>query len=123
MCKGFVANNRFLYKKGIGMDISGKKILFLGDSITAGACSSDWKEKAYWGVLGTMSGAVVKGYGIGGTRIANQLTKTDAPEDHLHFITRVAQMDDDADIVVVLGGTNDYGTWRRAPRKNDRPYG
>lgn len=91
------------------MNIKGKKIVFLGDSITEGEGVSDPKEKTYWAVLGKLSGAVVKGYGIGGTRIAEQLVKTDAQEDTREFITRVDKMDADADIVVIFGGTNDYG--------------
>ncbi len=91
------------------MNIKGKKIVFLGDSITEGEGVSDPKEKTYWAVLGKLSGAIVKGYGIGGTRIAEQLVKTDAQEDTRDFITRVDKMDADADIVVIFGGTNDYG--------------
>ena len=90
------------------MELKGKKIVFLGDSITEGACATSL-AKSYWGVLGSLSGAIVRGYGIGGTRIAEQMVKTDAPEDKLPFITRVDKMDEDADIVVVFGGTNDYG--------------
>ena len=90
------------------MELKGKKIVFLGDSITEGACATSL-DKSYWGVLGSLSGAIVRGYGIGGTRIAEQMVKTDAPEDKLPFITRVDKMDEDADIVVVFGGTNDYG--------------
>ena len=89
------------------MNIKGKKIVFLGDSITEGEGVSDPKEKTYWAVLGKLSGAIVKGYGIGGTRIAEQLVKTDAQEDTREFITRVDKMDTDADIVVIFGGTND----------------
>ena len=91
------------------MDLKDKKIVFLGDSITEGALSSNCMEKSYWAVLGKLSGATVKGYGIGGTRIAEQLNKTEDPIDRLHFVTRVDSMDEDADVVVVFGGTNDYG--------------
>ena len=109
------------------MDIKGKKIVFLGDSITEGACATSI-DKCYWGVLGSLSGATVKGFGIGGTRIAEQMVKTDASEDHLPFISRVDKMDNDADIVVVFGGTNDYGhgdapLGRMSDRTNDTFYG
>ena len=110
------------------MDLKGKKIVFLGDSITEGACSSNCMEKSYWAVLGKLSGAVVKGYGIGGTRIAEQLVKTNAPEDAKPFITRVEKMDADADVAVVFGGTNDYGhgdapLGRMTDRTNSTFYG
>lgn len=51
------------------MDLKGKKIAFLGDSITAGVGASSL-EKAYWNVLSELSGAECYGYGISGTRIA-----------------------------------------------------
>ena len=110
------------------MNLKGKKIVFLGDSITEGACASNCLEKSYWAVLGKISGADVKGYGIGGTRIADQLVKTEAPEDNLPFIKRVDKMDADADVVVVFGGTNDYGhgdapLGKMTDRTNDTFYG
>lgn len=109
------------------MELQGKKIVFLGDSITEGACATKI-ENSYWGVLGKLSGAIVKGFGIGGTRIAEQMVKTEAREDHLPFISRVDTMDTDADIVVVFGGTNDYGhgdapLGRMTDRTNDTFYG
>ncbi len=90
------------------MEIKGKKILFLGDSITEGFRASK-KENAYWKVLEKETGAIVKAYGIGGTRIAEQINKIDSKTDNSHFITRVNSMDEDADIIAVFGGTNDYG--------------
>ncbi len=97
------------------MELAGKKIVFLGDSITEGALATKADETSYWAVLGKLSGATVKGYGIGGTRIAEQRDKKQS-YDHQHFITRIDQMDEDADIVVVFGGTNDHG-------HGDAPFG
>ena len=92
------------------MELNGKKINFLGDSITEGACLEDWNN-VYWMRLGRETGATVRGYGIGGTRIAPRLNPERPGEEGFgqYFGSRVAGMDPDADIVVVWGGTNDFG--------------
>lgn len=92
------------------MELKGKKIVFLGDSITEGCGVSD-KKNIYWQRIGAMTGAEVYGYGIGGTRIALQQIPTPEPNRHKdqHFASRVDSMIPDADIVVVFGGTNDFG--------------
>lgn len=89
------------------MELKDKKINFLGDSITEGAGAS-CPENNYVSVFGRLSGAEVRNYGIGGTRIAPQTKPTNEQWDQ-DFVMRADQMDDDADIVVVFGGTNDYG--------------
>ncbi len=89
------------------MELKGKKIVFLGDSITYGAGTSDLTCKIYWQVLQQLSGAQCIGYGIGGHRIARQQTPEEG--DRVPFADRVDTMDADADIVVVFGGTNDFG--------------
>lgn len=62
--------------------------------------ASDWKN----------TGAEVYGYGIGGTRIADQRTKPSwDPVVDRYFASRVEEMIPDADIIVVFGGTNDFG--------------
>ena len=92
------------------MELKGKKINFLGDSITEGACLDDWNN-VYWMRLGRETGATVRGYGIGGTRIAPRLNPERPGEEGFgqYFGSRVEAMDPDADIVVVWGGTNDFG--------------
>ena len=92
------------------MELKGKKINFLGDSITEGACLDDWNN-VYWMRLGRETGAIVRGYGIGGTRIAPRLNPERPGEEGFaqYFGSRVAGMGPDADIVVVWGGTNDFG--------------
>lgn len=88
--------------------LSGKKVVFLGDSITEGVgagCSGN----CFVNVFGRLSGAEVYNYGIGGTRIAKQKTPSDNPECDLYFSLRVEGMTDDADYAVVFGGTNDFG--------------
>ena len=53
------------------MERSGRKIAFLGDSITEGVGVSS-VEKTYWNLVGQRTGAEVHGYGISGTRIAKK---------------------------------------------------
>ena len=53
------------------MELKGKKIAFLGDSITEG-CGVSTIENVYWNVLARKTGAEGYGYGIGGTRIARR---------------------------------------------------
>ena len=96
------------------MDLAGKNIAFLGDSITEG-CGTSSLEHTFWNVLGQKTGAQVFGYGIGGTRIAPQRVPSDPRADQ-DFISRVDGMIPDADVVVVFGGTNDFG-------HGDAPFG
>lgn len=90
------------------MELKGKKIYFLGDSITEGVGASD-TEHCYVSVFGKLSGAVVKNYGISATRIACQTENLTTKEPDLSFVNRADSMDSDADVVVVFGGTNDFG--------------
>lgn len=90
------------------MILQGKKLNFLGDSITEGHGTSG-QDKTFWGLIASREGAVCRGYGIGGTRIARQTTPSGEPRWDLDFCGRVSEMDADADVVVVFGGTNDFG--------------
>ena len=65
-------------------------------------------RNTFWNLLARRTGAQCYGYGIGGTRIARQQKPTDERWDQ-DFISRVDGMIPDADIVVVFGGTNDFG--------------
>ena len=89
------------------MELKGTKINFLGDSITEGAGTSS-HDKMFTMLIEREYGAICQNYGIGGTRIARQKTPTEEKWDR-DFISRVPEMDADADIVVVFGGTNDFG--------------
>lgn len=92
------------------MILEGKKINFLGDSITFGSGATKECEFGYVPVFARQSGvAVCRNYGIGGTRIARQKTPSQNPVCDKDYCSRVAGMDADADIVVVFGGTNDFG--------------
>lgn len=91
------------------MELKGKKINFLGDSITEGVGVSCAKHR-YPDLIAADCGCIVRNYGISGTRIARQYHPTvDNPSFDLDFPSRVADMDPDADIIVVFGGTNDFG--------------
>lgn len=90
------------------MEIYGKKICFLGDSITQGCCASS-QEEGFVMRIGANYGAKTVNFGIGGTRIARQHSPSPEKQYDLDFCGRYRQMDKDADIIVVFGGTNDHG--------------
>lgn len=87
------------------MELEGLKVNFLGDSITAGyGMPITDKDKIYLNVIKRECGlAEARNYGVSGSRIARQ------PDDDNSYVERYPEMDDDADIVVVFGGTNDFG--------------
>ena len=91
------------------MELAGKKINFLGDSITFGVGCSE-RRKGYCELLKQMAGlAQARNYGVCGSRIARQRIPSGDPDHDRDFCLRYQEMDDDADLVVVFGGTNDYG--------------
>lgn len=99
----------FYLSKERKMELKGKKINFLGDSITEGHGTSDWATKPYHQLLKVNAGlAEARNYGIGGTKIARLPVITDNPFDQ-DFNLRALKMDTDADAIVVFGGTNDFG--------------
>lgn len=91
------------------------KINFLGDSITEGALASS-QENTFVSLVGKMLPCIARNYGISGTRIAKQYTPSENLRYDLDFVQRVDDLSDDADFVVVFGGTNDYG-------HGDAPFG
>ena len=80
----------------------------MGDSITEGYGASS-KEKIFSSLIAVDTGALCRNYGIAGTRISKQKKPSADPSWDRDFCSRVDEMDADADIVVILGGTNDYG--------------
>ena len=91
------------------MELKNIKINFLGDSITEGAGASSC-ENCFVEVLKAQYGlAEARNYGIGGTRIARQRVPSENPKYDRDFPSRVAEMEEEADAVVVFGGTNDHG--------------
>lgn len=95
------------------MKLEGLKINFLGDSITFGAGTSS-PDAIFHAVLKReVNLAEVRNYGLSGTRFALQKGTPGRPKDNgvdvNSFVERFEKMDDDADVVVVFGGTNDFG--------------
>ncbi len=95
------------------MELKGLRINFLGDSITQGVGASS-EDTVYHAVLKREAGlAQARNYGISATRFAIQKGTEKRPKDDYvdinSFCERFEKMDDDADVVVVFGGTNDYG--------------
>ena len=88
------------------MNLQNKIINVLGDSITQGVGTTA-PEHIYQNVLGQMVGArEVRNYGISGTRLARQIGGDDCGGA---FTDRYLGMNDEADLILVFGGTNDYG--------------
>lgn len=91
------------------MELKGKVINFLGDSITEGVGVSDIENCRYDNVIHKRYGlAAHNNYGIGGTRLAYQSAPSENPAHDLYFPGRAHKMNKNADIVVVYGGVNDY---------------
>lgn len=98
------------------MEIKGKKINFLGDSITEGIGVSKPENKYVEVFNRKYRPLLVRNYGISGTRFARQQKPSEKPSYDQDFCSRVEKMDKDADIVVVFGGVNDH--WH-----GDAPFG
>lgn len=90
------------------MELKGTAINFLGDSITEGAGTSG-ADKRFTDILSRDYEIISFNYGIGGTRIARQHTPSAEPRYDKDFCSRVAELEESADAVVVFGGTNDFG--------------
>lgn len=93
--------------KGNPMNIQNLKINFLGDSITEGFCATN--NFGYVEILARDYGVIARNYGIGGTRIARQRTPSAEAKVDRDFCSRFRDMDPDADMIFVFGGTNDHG--------------
>ena len=83
-------------------------ISFLGDSITQGVGASE-SSKSYVELVGTMLKEQVNNCGISGTRIARRKEAYIVHSFDLDFNLRATVLDKKSDLVVVFGGTNDYG--------------
>ena len=92
------------------MNLLNLKANFLGDSITQGVGTSA-PDKRYHQLIAKKYGlAEARSYGISGTRLAKQNKPTlDNPSFDLDFSSRFEDMENDAELIVVFGGTNDFG--------------
>lgn len=90
------------------MILEGKRVAFLGDSITEGTGVTDQNNR-YDNVLKKICnlGATFN-YGIGGSRLAHQMVPSEKPRYDLCFCGRAFNIDKSAEIIVVYGGVNDY---------------
>ena len=87
------------------MDLKNKKIHFLGDSITAGYGLADRENERFEALIAKRTGAVTRNYGVSCSCISLDENR---PFDDC-FVTRQKDMEGDADLVVIFGGTNDQG--------------
>lgn len=102
-------NNKKQLTGDFKMELKGKIIDFLGDSITEGVGVVDIENNRYDNVMKKNYGlAEVYNYGIGGSRLAHQSKPSEKPRHDLCFCGRVYDLNRNADIVVVYGGVNDY---------------
>ena len=88
------------------MELKGKKILFIGDSITEGIGTTG-KDKIYWNLLCKRNEAEAYVNGWSGTRIARYHSPDPNFQD-TYYASRLDLWERDVDIVVVFGGTNDF---------------
>ena len=99
------------------MILEGKTVNFLGDSITEGYGVSDMENCRYDNMIKNKCNLkAVYNFGISGTCIARQMAASENTRYDLYFCGRVQELNPDADITVVFGGTNDYG-------HGDAPFG
>lgn len=97
----------FIEKLIEGKKATGKKAVFLGDSITFGSGTDG--TNIYPNLLKTILGlTTITNYGIGGSTISN-VSGVAVDVDPYPMVDRYTSMDSDASIVVLFGGTNDYG--------------
>ena len=88
------------------MTLENKTIAFLGDSITYGYGLESQADR-FSDLIAGRCRANCLNYGISGTRIAHQPGDL---SDSGYFAARVEKMELSADMVVVFGGVNDYGS-------------
>lgn len=98
------------------MELKGKIVDFLGDSITEGCGVVDINNRYDNRLKNILELKEVYNYGIGGSRIAYQTVPSECPRSDMCFCSRAYDMNKNADVVVVYGGINDW--WH-----GDAPFG
>lgn len=85
--------------------LKGLKWNALGDSITDGAHGGiSGAGQTYYGLICARQGMTYGNYGVSGTRISSTGTRSANS-----FVNRYSNMSNDADIITVFGGVNDWG--------------
>lgn len=78
-------------------------INIMGDSITEGYGLEDKNNERYSKLLEVMTGATINNYGLSGSKIS------DIDGDSVQsFVDRMSNMNTNADLILLFGGTNDY---------------
>ncbi len=90
------------------MELEGKIISFLGDSITEGNGVKDVNNRYDNIILKELKLSDVNNYGIGGTCFAFQKNRGLAPRNDLCFCGRAGYISTESNVIIVFGGTNDY---------------
>ncbi len=98
------------------MQLQGKIISFLGDSITEGVGVQNLENRYDNRLKAMCELQEVCNYGISGSRLAHQSVPSEETRFDLYFCGRSYDMNKNSDIIVVFGGTNDYG-------HGDAPFG
>lgn len=83
-----------------------KKVACLGDSITEGVQASGWPWHRFigdWCRKNSIEAEMIN-LGIGGTLVSNGVGNKEKA-----FVNRLETIPEDADVVVIFGGTNDWG--------------
>ncbi len=101
-------NIKALNGYGIAHPYSGKKIIAIGDSITAYERTENGGQNTKSNYIiracSKMGAFLVENYAIGGSTISQRASD---PTGRNPIAVRYTEMDDDADLVIVAGGTND----------------
>ncbi len=91
------------------MELKGKTVNFLGDSITEGVGVEDQTKRYDVRLSERWELKKANNYGISGTRFAHQHVPYDPASFDLNFCGRSLYMDKEADLIIVFGATNDFG--------------
>ena len=96
------------------MDISNQKVHFFGDSITYGWGMDEIGNSYVLRFREKYPNAEISNYGVSGSSIAPHLNPKGLSRDR-HFLMRVGEMTEGADLIVVFGGTNAFGQPNASP--------
>lgn len=91
------------------MKLENKKFIFLGDSITEGHGTTGEEKTFHQIIKEKYNLSTAYNCGIGGTRIAKQTNASINHKYDLYFSLRAKIMPKEADVIVIFGGTNDFG--------------